>query len=73
MSAPKAPTPAPTIGKVQLARDTSAPVTGAEGRSGSRVKKARPVLRSVLRALAETPPSIPIAPPSRVPVESTLK
>src|SRR5680860_932584 len=60
MSAPKAPTPAPTIGNVQLARTRSAPVTGAEGTSGSRVRKARPVLRSVLRPLIEAPVVIPV-------------
>jgi hypothetical protein len=52
----------PTIGKVQLARITSAPEADAEPTKGRRVKKARPVLSSVVRAAIEAPVVIP--PPS---------
>jgi hypothetical protein len=47
------PIPAPITGKVQLARIRSSP-EGEGARTGSRVKKARPVLSSVLRPLRET-------------------
>src|SRR5262245_12533350 len=56
------PMPAPITGKVQLARIRSSP-EGEGARTGSRVKKARPVLSSVLRPLKEI--SFAIFPPLR--------
>src|SRR5262245_28150198 len=51
--APNKPMPAPITGNVQLARIKSSP-EGEGARTGSRVKKDRPVLSSVLRPLRET-------------------
>src|SRR5262245_23919268 len=62
--APNIPMPAPITGKVQLTRIRSSP-DGEGARTGSRVKKARPVLSSVLRPLRETSFAIfhpPLAP-----------
>ena len=50
--------PAPTSGNAQLARAMPVPRRGAECTSGSRVQKARPVLRSVIRPLAAASPAI---------------